>query len=134
MWFHDLPDGARITKITVYYMDFDPAHDIRFAATFAGTGNGGGDYGNFEAMDHSSTYDTQPSGPYNGMWATALTFPTSANPIVVDRHSPIVPSDGPSANREYGVVAVFGSVPTTGEEGNVLLSLDGVSVDYIPPN
>lgn len=110
--FDNLPDGASITKITVYYVDTDEAEDLTFRpAVWVG--------GAPDELDEftAATSTTGPGSPPAGVQSLTMT-PTS--PVPVD-----------NANRRYLLLANFssGACGNWGA-GNPGLALDGVRVDF----
>lgn len=118
----DLPDGARITKVTVYHADEDEDFNIQFHLGF--TQVGVSDIFEEAEVPGAESDEDAPvvvSSPVE-LQATTI-VPTT--PVVVDR-----------STREYGVGAAFEACRFNGtaEEENLFpsLILDGVVVEYLP--
>lgn len=111
----DIPDGARITKVTAYYYDTDPAEHLSFQVIFSEPGL----IDVLGEFAEGTSVDSVPAGPPGS--AQSIDLIPSA-PVAVD-----------NANRRYLVSATFSACGTTsggpGEEFPTLL-LDGVRVEY----
>jgi hypothetical protein len=111
----DIPDGARITKVTAYYYDTDPSEHLGFVVGFSEPGVSDV----LDGFTEVTSVDGAPTGPPGSAQSLDL-IPTA--PVAVD-----------NANRRYFVSATFSACGTTsggpGEEFPTLL-LDGVRVEY----
>lgn len=109
--FDNLPDGARITKVTAFYSDLDADEQLSFQV-------GSHTPGVSDALEEFAEATSS-----NGTGDLQSVEMTPTSPVAVD-----------NANRRYFVAATFSACGTTtgtpGVDEFPTLILDGVRVDY----
>jgi hypothetical protein len=113
----DLPDGAKITKVTFYYFDYNPSAQLDFSMAVSVPGLGD-DLG----IPHAtSTTTTPPTGNQNPSDIVQSVDITPSPPLVVD-----------NAGHSYGASAEFQPCNQDGSSPNIL-AVDGVRVQFRLP-